>query len=279
MKFSIVTPCFNAERYIEETISSILNQSALREGRATLQYIIVDGASTDTTLKRIESVCSSFQFGTVEIISEPDRSMYEALKKGLQQVDGDICAYLNAGDLYSEHAFDIVQEIFERGDVQWLTGLNAIYNEASYLVYTILPYRYRREWFHYGLYNGGVRGSRFVQQEVTFWRTDLLHNLDYEQLATYRYAGDYFLWMHFALTAELKIVQSYLGGYRRQRGQLSEDMFRYRSELLSMTDNAPIIHYLLATVEALLWHLPARMKKKFNDKGLFVFDHEQQIWI
>jgi FkbM family methyltransferase len=107
-KITIVTPCFNAGKYIHETIESVLNQRAVLSGRVGLEFIICDGKSSDNTV----AIAQSFNHPAVTIVSEKDQGMYEALAKGLVRATGDICAYLNAGDVYAPAAFDAVLDIF-----------------------------------------------------------------------------------------------------------------------------------------------------------------------
>jgi glycosyltransferase involved in cell wall biosynthesis len=276
-KITIVTPCRNAERFIGETVASVLTQSALRSGRAQLEYFICDGASTDRTLALVEAAVKGFPHGSVEIFSRPDQGMYEALAGGLRRATGDVCAYLNAGDLYSVQAFDVVLDLFESGRVEWLTGLSVNYNERSQLVGVSLPYRYRNRLFECGLYG---RVLPFVQQESTFWSTRLHRYVDFDRLARFRLAGDYYLWREFAAHAELKIVLSHLGGFRTHRGQLSQDLTAYREELSEIPGlrRARPLDLAAASFDALLWVAPIAWKKRLNSQGLFCFDHDKQRW-
>ena len=160
MKFSIITPCFNAERYIEETVLSVVNQSAILSGRAELEYIICDGGSTDKTVEIVKSVTLNSQ-SQITIISEPDLGMYDALSKGLKIASGNICAYINADDLYNYRAFDIVLDLFFQKHVKWLTGYQAIYSDNSYLTYFQLPYQYRKNFIRYGFYAPHILDKRY----------------------------------------------------------------------------------------------------------------------
>ena len=161
-KISIITPCFNAEKYIGETIESVIGQTALLSGRVELEYIICDGNSTDSTV----SIIKSYNHPSIRLLSEPDSGVYEALAKGLRMVTGDIVAYLNASDYYNKTAFDIVLDIFGTKNVEWLTGYMTIYNDKSYAVNFLLPYKYRKRLIARGLYG---RWLPFIVQESTFW--------------------------------------------------------------------------------------------------------------
>jgi glycosyltransferase involved in cell wall biosynthesis len=271
MKFSVVTPCRNAEKYIGETIESVLSQTALRRGSSELQYIVCDGASEDATAHVVES----FRSARVKLFSGPDRSMYDALAKGLAQVTGDVVSYLNAGDLYEPHAFDAVEDLFRKPGVQWLTGLNVRRNEASQIVRVSLPFRYRRRLFEKGCY---AQILPFVQQESTFWSRSLLEEIDLTRLATFRYAGDYYLWLRFSRHCELHIVETHLGSFRVHRGQLSSNRGKYLEEVASMTAPPSFADRALAALDRFVWLAPPPVKAQLNPGRVHRFDHRREEW-
>lgn len=88
-KFSIITVTYNAERVLEDTIQSIITQSY-----KNLEYIVVDGGSTDGTLALIEK----YREHITTVISEPDHGLYDAMNKGIRLATGDYLCFLNAGD-------------------------------------------------------------------------------------------------------------------------------------------------------------------------------------
>jgi glycosyltransferase involved in cell wall biosynthesis len=277
-RISIITPCRNAERYIGETVESVVSQSALLSGRAELEYIICDGLSTDRTVEIAEFMTNGFQHGTVRIVKQRDVGMYDALAHGLSMASGDICAYINAGDYYSKHAFDIVLDLFEWKKVKWLTGFSTVYNEQSHLVEFYLPFRYRARLFACGCY-GTLLSA--VQQESTFWNTELNRAINYETLTRFKYAGDFYLWHQFSQCANLNIVAAYIGGFKRHQGQLSENREAYLLELDQIINHrkAGIVDRLLAGFDSVMWKLPPVVKKHFNQRGLYRFDHERQEWV
>lgn len=98
--FSIITITYNASRWLERTILSVLSQSF-----PNIEYIIIDGASTDGTV----DIIKRYESGIAHWISEPDKGLYDAMNKGLQKATGDYVWFLNAGDtLYTS---DIVQQV------------------------------------------------------------------------------------------------------------------------------------------------------------------------
>lgn len=273
-KISIITPCLNAERHIAETIESVVGQSAILSGRVELEFIICDGASTDKTVEIASSYCKDND--AIQLFSEPDTGMYAALAKGMKLASGDIIAYLNAGDFYNRYAFDIVLDLFEQKQVRWLTGYNVHYNEKSYFLNVKLPFKYRRDFFASGLYGTKLI---FVQQESTFWDVSLNQTLDYDKLAEFKYAGDYYLWTQFAKICDLQIVEAYLGGFRIEKGQLSENRDAYLQEMMALMTRPRLSHYMLAAFDRVMWYAPVELKKWFNKQGLFRYDHELQKWV
>lgn len=273
MKISIITPCFNAEQYIEETYVSIINQTAILKGRAELEYIVVDGGSSDNTIKILKSITSS---NHLKIISEPDSGIYDALSKGIKLLTGDICAYINAGDYYHKCAFDIILDIFEKNNVKWLTGYNFIYSENSYAIPYSLPYIYRQRFFCRGIY-GTILPC--VQQESTFWSSSLNNQIDHEIFSKLKLAGDYYLWMQFSQVENLKMVDAYLGGFKKHSGQLSENKELYNEEIKKITQQPTILDIVIAYIDKVIFYFPSKLKKMLNKQGIFVFNHKQQEWI
>ena len=271
-KISIITPCFNAERYIEETVNSVINQTAILSGRAQLEYIICDGKSTDKTIDIIQSLNSSY----IKIISEPDSGIYSALAKGLKLASGDIVAYINAGDYYHKCAFDIVLDIFEEKKVKWLTGYHFVYNEKSYAFPRSLPYKYRRRFFACGLYSTKLSA---VQQESTFWSSSLNNFIDYDYLSKLKLAGDFYIWLQFSQVEELKIVEAYLGGFKIHQGQLSKNKELYSAEVRSMTSKPNLWDRCLALFDWGMLRTPNKLKKMLNKDGIFRFNPRLEKWV
>ena len=270
---TIVTPCRNASSLIGRTVESIVGQSAVRSGRVRLQYLVCDGASTDGTLEVVRRIAGS----AAEIVSEPDRGMYDALAKGLRRATGDVVAYLNAGDLYSPAALDVVADVFEQNEVSWITGYQVECNEKGQFISSLLPYRYRSRLIRSGLY--GVRRilSHHIQQESTFWARGLLASIDFAALARCRLAGDYYLWTRFAGRAELRVVQSYLGGFTYHPGQQSEAIEAYNREARELAAPPRAADYLLAALDGAAWLLPV-FKGRVHHRDVIRYSRTQRLW-
>jgi glycosyltransferase involved in cell wall biosynthesis len=272
--FTVVTPCFNAAALIRRTAESIVRQRAVRSGRVKLQYLVCDGGSTDGTLEVVRGACGD----AAEIRSEKDFGMYDALAKGLRRATGDVVSYLNAGDVYFEHAFDVVADVVESGRAEWLTGLQVACNERGDVIWSVLPYRYRRELIRKAVYGTRLLPS-FIQQESTFWSRRLLSLVDLDELARFRYAGDYYLWKRFAAEADLAIVDTMLGAFTFHRGQKSEDIGAYRAEQERLREPLTAAETGKLLVDAALWKAAPRAARLWlNRSGIVRYEMGAASW-
>jgi len=124
MKVSIITVCKNAEEGIEKTIRSVITQ-----GYPNIEYIIVDGNSTDNTLRTIEDFRDSIHY----LLSEEDSGVYDAMNKGINIADGEILQFLNAGDfLLHENVIGMVVDSYRECDPDILYGDTLVYDREGW---------------------------------------------------------------------------------------------------------------------------------------------------
>lgn len=93
-KFSIITVTYNADKVLESTLQSVISQNY-----ENVEYILVDGGSTDHTLE----IARRYKNHISQIISEPDKGLYDAMNKGIRLATGDYLCFLNAGDKFHEN--------------------------------------------------------------------------------------------------------------------------------------------------------------------------------
>lgn len=269
---TVVTPCLDAGDRLLATAASVVGQRAVGTGRVRLQYLVCDGGSQDGSPERLRRELGD----AVQIRSERDRGMYEALAKGLRRAEGDVVSYLNAGDVYHPSAFDVVADVMEEHAIRWLTGMSVLCNERLDLTSALVPFRYRRDLLAKGLYG---RRLPFLQQESTFWARSLLTAVDLDALASFRYAGDYYLWRCFAREEELAVVASYLGGFTAHEGQLSA---RYRpaywEEVDRLCEPAGPLDLLAAKWERYLWRTLSLAGRRRKNPRLYAWDEQEKRW-
>lgn len=266
LALTVVTPCRNAEALVERTVASVVGQSAARSGRVALQYLVVDVASTDRTVELARAAGGA----GVEVLSEPDAGMYDALAKGLRRATGEVVAWLNAGDAYGPAALEVVADLFERPEIRWLTGLRVECDARGAVIAARLPAPYRRRLLAKGAHDG-VRLD-FVQQESTFWRRALLDGIDLGELASYRLAGDAWLWSRLARAAELHVVEAYLGGFTHHPGQLSERVDELRAECRRFAEPLSPVERALAWLDRRALLLPSDLKKRLSPALVLRYD-------
>ena len=130
-KISIITPSFNSEKTIEKTILSVINQQRIY----TLQYIVVDGGSTDKTCEIIEKYANKIDI----FISEADSGAYDAMNKGIKSATGEIIGIINSDDWYLENVIKIVEKEFTRHpDIDILYSPIKNYYQGEYIA-TFIP--------------------------------------------------------------------------------------------------------------------------------------------
>jgi glycosyltransferase involved in cell wall biosynthesis len=205
-KISIVTPSYHQEQYIEQTILSVIEQ-----GYPNLEYIIIDGGSTDRSVEIIKKYEKYLTYW----VSEPDKGQYEAVQKGFDRSTGQIMAWINSDDMYHKGGFSIVAEIFTNfPQIEWLTGTPTCYDEQGRTVIVNESPKYTK----YDYLRFEV--PAFVQQESTFWKRSLWQTAGSYIDQSCAFAADFELWMRFFRTHKPFVVEALLGGFRfRQSNQ------------------------------------------------------------
>ena len=261
-KISIVTPSFNCKEFIGDTISSVLNQ-----GYPNLEYIIIDGASTDGTTQVIEQYANRLSYWH----SKKDGGQYDAINQGFAKSTGDILCWLNADDMLLPHSLFAVGEIFAQfPQVEWISSLQpASWDARGYLSKVDSLPGFSQQAFLDGLYlPTTAKKGYWLQQESTFWRRSLWEKAG-STIPDYDLAGDFALWCQFYQHAQLYGVSNPLGGFRMLEGQRSEVYLTYITEALTALEimrkqqhwsaritNSLIFHPLTAVPSINRWLTP-----------------------
>jgi hypothetical protein len=266
-RISVVTPSYNHGKFLEQCICSVLNQRY-----PNLEYIIVDGGSSDNSVKIIEKYASLITYW----VSEPDGGQYDAINKGFEHATGEILAWLNADDKYMPWAFHIVAEIFSSfKQVEWLTTLYPInLNKYGHAVKCHRKDGFTREGFYRGEYlpNAGWYAKGFIQQESTFWRRSLWERAGGYVDSSSHLAGDFELWARFYEYAELWGAETPLGGFRihgNQKTAHSIDAYiEEAKQILKLHGGKPSGKLASFIHNNLNQHMPGRLRALATRFGL-----------
>ncbi len=229
-KITIVTPCLNMVDYIEETILSVLSQNY-----PNLEYIIMDGGSTDGSIEIIKK----YEARLFHWESETDHGMYHAIQKGFSRSSGEIMGWINSDDILHGKSLFVIAKCFTSSDVNWLQGLNTVINKDGWVIATRKPFNTSKLNFlclDY-LANDTLRDFGTIQQESTFWRRTLWERVGGLNL-DFKYAGDFALWMSFFRHEKLFLIDSLLGAFRVRKDQISsKQIVEYiRESLMCIND-------------------------------------------
>jgi glycosyltransferase involved in cell wall biosynthesis len=217
-KITIVTPSYNQGAWLERTLCSVLDQ-----GYPNLEYIVIDGGSTDGSKKILERYADRLSYW----ISEPDRGMYDAIQKGFSRATGELMGWINSDDMHHQRSLFTLAKLF--GDlpmVEWMTGCRSVWDEEDRCVATEPARAWSEQHFLLG-------DHKWIQQESTFWRRSLWQRTGSTLNTNLKYAGDYELWLRFFDQAQLYSTDALLAGFRvRRSGQASlENMAAYEVEV------------------------------------------------
>ena len=209
-EISVVTPSRNQGRYLDETIASVLGQ----EGNFALDYLVIDGASTDRSvdvLRRYESRlrqgdwplrCRSIRF---RWLSEPDRGQSHALAKGLHMSTGDVLGWLNSDDTYLPSALATVCEAVAHDP-----ACAVVYGKAHYIDESGAPLGdYPTESFS----SERLAVVNFLAQPSTFFRRRAIEHIGGPDIGLH-YVMDYDLWLRMAKSGPFRYVEAFLSNYR-----------------------------------------------------------------
>lgn len=212
-RISIVTPSFNQSAFLEECIDSVLSQNY-----PDLEYIIIDGGSTDNSV----DIIRKYEKHLAYWVSEPDKGQSHALSKGFSMSTGYVMAYINSDDKYFPWAFKTVGELLrEFHDVEWLTSIEYLcWNANGSPIPGWHVQGFRRNDFYDGQTLGNSKNFLgWIQQESTFWKRSLWEKSGGYINAELQYAMDFDLWARFFEYAYLYGVALPLGGNRFQPSQ------------------------------------------------------------
>jgi len=216
VKISVVTTSLNHRDFLELTAASVLSQN----GDFELEWVVVDGGSTDGTVEFLEGL----QDPRIVWASEPDRGQTHALQKGMGRATGDVIGWLNSDDLYLPEALaTVAAEFADHAEADWLIGRAAIIDVEGreirrwitrYKDRVLAGYQYKR-----------LLRENFINYNGVFWRRRLIKAvgpLD-ESLG---YNMDFELWLRFGGHSDPLVISAVLGQFRLYDTSKSGDFNR-----------------------------------------------------
>lgn len=202
MKFSIVTCTWNSARWLPATIASVLSQD-----HPDVEFIFVDGGSTDGTLELIRAVP-----GPVRLVENVRGGIARAMNAGIEAASGEVVAHLHSDDYYAhEQVLSRVEQALESGRAEWAFGrcLSDLDGQRRQENHPIPRYSYRR-----------LLQGNFIPHPATFVRRRLLERVGGFD-PSIKYAMDYDLWLRIGRIAEPVQLDEHLAVFRRHAGSLS----------------------------------------------------------
>jgi glycosyltransferase involved in cell wall biosynthesis len=196
-KISIVTPSYNQGQFLEETIRSVLLQNY-----PNLEYIIMDGGSTDNSVEIIKKYAPWLTYW----VSEKDNGQAAAIKKGFDLTKGDILGWLNSDDYLMSSALDKSANAFAlQPDAELLVGGGIVVNETGRLL--------RKYYSFPQSFDSLISGGQFFMQMSSFWKREAYYavgGLD----PSLRFCFDYDLFLHLAKRRTPKGIEAILSAFR-----------------------------------------------------------------
>jgi len=280
MKFSIVTPTYNMAPYIVETIESVLSQ----KGDFEIEYIVIDGGSTDETVKILKKYallleekkypvkCSGITF---KWSSEKDGGMYDAINNGFTQATGDVYAWINADDTYEPGAFQAITQTLQTfPDIDWIKGITKNIEKDGALIRKGCVRIYEQNLLSKGVYG---RQSYFVEQDSVFWRASLWQNAG-NIPNNYRFAGDYWLWIQFAQHTPLWSLNAPISRFRKRKEQMSQNVAAYKKEQIEILTKTGYEFSLLRLFFSTQSRLAPRFSKFFQQLYSLLFMQKKETY-
>lgn len=192
-RLTVITPSFNQGRFVEETIRSVLQQ-----GYPNLEYIIIDGGSTDNTVEIIRKYERLLAYW----VSEPDHGQSHALNKGLSRATGELIGWLNSDDMYTENCFQKVVAAFANSPDALVVHGNRILLDADSHV---------SGWSQPPAFDPDVTGY-VIASETAFWRRAAAANFVFKE--DLRFAMDLEFFCRLYKAGTLLKLNSFLGYFR-----------------------------------------------------------------
>lgn len=246
MKVSIITVAYNSEKFISETIESVLNQTY-----PDVEYIIVDGASTDSTM----AIVHQYMSYKLKVVTEPDAGMYDALNKGIKLATGDLIMCLNSDDRLA--CSNTIQEVVSY--VAASSDYAGIFVGDIFFEYPDKTLS-RRRIFTSNIYELITSGNCvYIPQPALFIRKELIQRVGCFNLQ-FKYAADYdyiIRLREFSVVQAIGIVTTI---FRRHDLSITEKCFINMVSESKVISDIYLKKYSISKLSFLFWYMLGRFK-------------------
>lgn len=262
-KISLVTPSFNQGQFLEQTIRSILDQDY-----PNLEYIIIDGGSTDNSKQIIKKYSSKLKYW----VSEKDKGQADAINKGFAHANGEIMGWLNSDDMLMPGSLRLIAKIFtELPNTNWISSTPQTITQHGHVHHLGLRPVYIQKLIAAGWYHG--LGLGFIMQEGTFWRRSLWKSAGGKVNALH-YGMDFDLWKRFAERSPLLPVHVPLAAFRLNPQRKSKAIDKYYQEV---GVHLPAFFSVVSKVVRLGLQVPRKLR--FSRQLYYDLNTEQWIYL
>jgi glycosyltransferase involved in cell wall biosynthesis len=197
-KISIITPSYNQGQFIEETILSILNQNY-----PNLEYLIIDGKSTDSTIEIIKKYEQKIFYW----VSEKDSGQSEAINKGFQKATGEIVCWLNSDDILMPNALnEVAAQFIKNKELILLNGQTVLIDKDSNIISSHFILK-QKKWY-------AIRGIFYINQPAMFWRRNIFDAIGFLRNELHTVMDKEFLIRVFEKNYKIAYSGKLLAGFR-----------------------------------------------------------------
>jgi len=260
-KITIVTPSYNQGEYLEETIQSVLNQNY-----PNLEYIIMDGGSTDNSVEIIKKYDAQIDFW----VSESDSGQSDAINKGFVKSTGNILGWLNSDDLLKENSLINVGKYFsENPDCYFLTGDGEFISVNKEKVYFT---KYGKDYNYHSLLK--YHKGNFLPQPSVFFRKEIVEKVGLLDL-NLNYTMDLDFWLRIIKKYKLYYINETLSSLRQHdKAKTLKDNYKAMKEVEIVIkehsknlNNIKKIYYSCALKKFVSYTLTKSAQKQYSLKN------------